>query len=185
MTIQKFYRINGGSTQVEGVYSDIAMPTRYSYMKYGEKDLEGALSWDKVAQANYKQINSYSNFSDVVTTSVERINKDPKFKLVDEYAKWLKEQQDDSTYSLNFNEYDKELKEREKYAEKFNTVFKYESGLAFNSPKYELPLFESNADLKKKREIWHKNLAKDMYVSEALKVLSQLKLSKPLELVKN
>ena len=41
MTIQKFYRINGGSTQVEGVYSDISIPTRYSYMRYGERDLEG------------------------------------------------------------------------------------------------------------------------------------------------
>ena len=66
MTIQKFYRINGGSTQVEGVYSDIAMPTRFSYMKYGERDLEGALPWDKVPQASYAQVNSYSNFSDVV-----------------------------------------------------------------------------------------------------------------------
>ena len=60
MTIQKFYRINGGSTQVEGVYSDIAMPTRFSYMKYGERDLEGALPWDKVPQASYTQVNSYS-----------------------------------------------------------------------------------------------------------------------------
>tara|TARA_R110000787_G_scaffold263775_1_gene369624 strand:- start:3739 stop:5865 length:2127 start_codon:yes stop_codon:yes gene_type:complete len=185
MTIQKFYRINGGSTQIEGVYSDIAMPTRFSYMKYGEKDIPGALKWDKVSQATYKQVNSYSNFSDVVTTSVERINKDPKFRLVDQYAKWLKEQQDDSTYSLNYNQYDKDLKEKEKFAEKFKTVFKYESGLAFNSPKYEIPLFKENQDLKEKREVWHKNLAKDMYVSEALKVLSQLKLRVPQKLVKN
>ena len=105
MTIQKFYRINGGSTQVEGVYSDIAMPTRFSYMKYGERDLEGALPWDKVPQASYTQVNSYSNFSDVVTTSIERINKDPKFQLIDEYAKWLKKEQDDSSYSLNYKQY--------------------------------------------------------------------------------
>ena len=185
MTIQKFYRINGGSTQVEGVYSDIAMPTRFSYMKYGERDLEGALPWDKVPQASYTEVNSYSNFSDVVTTSIERINKDPKFQLIDEYAKWLKKEQDDSSYSLNYKQYQKELKLREEFAKKFKSVFKYQSGLAFNSPSYEIPLFKENIDLKEKRNAWHKNLSKDLYISEALNVLSQLKLASKQEIVKN
>lgn len=185
MTIQKFYRINGGSTQVEGVYSDIAMPTRFSYMKYGERDLEGALPWDKVPQASYSQVNSYSNFSDVVTTSIERINKDPKFQLIDEYAKWLKKEQDDSSFSLNYKQYQKESKQSDEYAKKFKSVFKYQSGLAFNSPSYELPLFEVNKDLKEKRDAWHKNLSKDLYISEALNVLSQLKLVSNQEIVKN
>ena len=185
MTIQKFYRINGGSTQVEGVYSDIAMPTRFSYMKYGERDLEGALPWDKVPQASYTQVNSYSNFSDVVTTSVERINKDTKFQLIDEYAKWLKKEQDDSSYSLNYKQYQKELKQKEEFAEKFKTVFKYQSGLAFNSPSYEIPLLKVNEDLKEKRDTWHKNLSKDLYISEALNVLSQLKLVSSQNIVKN
>ena len=185
MTIQKFYRINGGSTQVEGVYSDIAMPTRFSYMKYGERDLEGALPWDKVPQASYSQVNTYSNFSDVVTTSIERINKDPKFQLIDEYAKWLKKVQDDSSFSLNYKEYQKESKLSDAYAEKFKSVFKYQSGLAFNSPSYELPLFEVNKDLKEKRDAWHKNLSKDLYISEALNVLSELKLVSNQKIVKN
>ncbi len=185
MTIQKFYRINGGSTQVEGVYSDISMPTKFSYMKYGERDLAGALPWDKVPQATYSQINSYSNFSEVINNSIERINNDPKFQLVDEYAKWLKEEQDDSKFSLNYKKYCKEIKDKEKLAKKFNTVFKFQSGLAFHSPKYEIPLFQKNEDLKDKREIWHKNLAKDMYVSEALNVLSELKLKTLQKIVKN
>jgi len=185
MTIQKFYRINGGSTQVEGVYSDIAMPTRFSYMSYGERDLEGALKWDKVPQANYKPINSYINFSDVVTSSIERINNDPKFQLIDEYAKWLKNEQEDSTYSLNYKQYKKELKEREVFSKKFNSVFKYKSNLTFNSPKYELPLFKDNKDLEEKRMAWHNNLSKDIYISEALNVLSQLKIGVKREIVKN
>jgi len=185
MTIQKFYRINGGSTQVEGVYSDIAMPTRFSYMSYGERDLEGALKWDKVPQANYKPINSYINFSDVVTSSIERINNDPKFQLIDEYAKWLKNEQEDSTYSLNYKQYKKELKEREVFSKKFNSVFKYKSNLTFNSPNYELPLFKDNKDLEEKRMAWHNNLSKDIYISEALNVLSQLKIGVKQEIVKN
>ncbi|MFD2568856.1 carboxy terminal-processing peptidase [Pseudotenacibaculum haliotis] len=185
MTIQKFYRINGGSTQMEGVYSDIAIPNRYSYMKFGERDMDGALKWDMVPQAKYVQTNSYSNFSDVVNSSKERIANDPKFQLVNEYAKWLKKEQDDSTYSLNYKEYVQNLKDRGEYAKRFNSVFKYDSHLVFNSPKYELPLFEKNQDLKEEREKWHTYLSKDMYIAEALNVLSQLKLRVPVEIVKN
>lgn len=184
MTIQKFYRINGGSTQMEGVYSDIAIPDRYSYMKFGERDMDGALKWDMVPQANYTQVNSYSNFSEVVNTSKDRIANDPKFQLVNEYAKWLKKEQDDTSYSLNFDEYVKDLEDREKYSERFNSVFEYQSDLKFNSPEYEKELIASNTDLSEKRKIWHKNLSKDMYIEEALKVLSQLKLKDPNVMVK-
>ena len=185
MTIQKFYRINGGSTQMEGVYSDIAIPDRYSYMKFGERDMDGALKWDMVPQAKYTAVNSYSNFDEVVNTSKERIAGDPKFQLVNEYAKWLKKEQDDASYSLNYKEYVKDLEDREKYSERFNSVFDYNSDLAFQSPLYEKPLLAENTDLKEKRTVWHKNLSKDMYIEEALKVLSQLKLRVPLQVVKN
>jgi carboxyl-terminal processing protease len=185
MTIQKFYRVNGGSTQIEGVYSDIIMPSRYSYMKFGERDLEGALIWDKVPQANYIQTNSYENFADVVYNSNQRIASNTQFKLVNEYAKWLKENQDDSSYSLNYKAFSKENDVQEKEAEKFKSVFKYNSKLKFLSPKYELPLLKKDTTLADKRTAWHKNLSKDMYVSEALNVLSELKLKNHNKIVKN
>ncbi|APZ44917.1 tail-specific protease [Polaribacter reichenbachii] len=185
MTIQKFYRVNGGSTQKEGVYSDIAMPSRLSYMKYGERDLEDALDWDKVPQANYTQTNSYANFNDVVYNSKQRIANSDNFKLVNEYAKWLKKNQDDTSYSLNYKTFFKESEIREKEAEKFKSVFDYKSNLTFTSPQYEQSLFKENEDLKDKRLAWHKNLSKDMYVSEALNVLSELKLNKKTDIVKH
>ncbi|WP_397445778.1 carboxy terminal-processing peptidase [Polaribacter sp. R77954] len=185
MTIQKFYRVNGGSTQKEGVYSDIAMPSRLSYMKYGERDMTGALAWDKVPQAKYTQTNSYDNFNDVVYNSKQRIATSKNFKLVNEYAKWLKENQDNTSYSLNYKQFFKESDAKEKEAEKFKSVFDYKSNLTFTSPKYEQSLFKENEDLKDKRVAWHKNLSKDMYISEALNVLSELKLREKTEIVKN
>ncbi|MGB1284672.1 MAG: carboxy terminal-processing peptidase [Polaribacter sp.] len=185
MTIQKFYRINGGSTQVEGVYSDIAIPSRYSYMKFGERDLDGALLWDKVPQANYTQTNTYENFADVVYNSKERIASNPKFKLINEYAKWLKKNQDASSYSLNYKNYAEENKAKEEQAKKFSSAFKFDSNLKFVSPKYEFPLLEKDSVLADKRLAWHKNLSKDVYVSEALNVLSELKMKTPTEIVKN
>ncbi len=185
MTIQKFYRVNGGSTQKEGVYSDIAMPSRYSYMDFGERNIEGALSWDKVPQANYSQTNSYSNFADVVYNSKQRIASSENFKLVNEYAKWLKENQDDTSYSLNYKKFFRENEEKDEEAKKFKSVFDYKSNLTFTSPKYEQFLIKDNKDLADKRMAWHKNLSKDMYVSEALNVLSDLKLREKGKIVKN
>jgi carboxyl-terminal processing protease len=185
MTIQKFYRINGGSTQMEGVYSDISMPNKYSYMKFGERDLTDALPWDKVAQAVYKKVDPYVNFSEVVNESKERISTDEKFKVINEYAKWLKKNQENTSYSLSYKDFIKKSETQKKESEKFSSVFKYESNLTFNSPKYEDPLFKKDSVLEKKRAGWHKALSKDIYVSEALTVLSKLKLKTQNEIVKN
>jgi carboxyl-terminal processing protease len=185
MTIQKFYRVNGGSTQIEGVYSDIAMPNKYSYMKFGERDLTGALIWDKVPQANYTKTNSYENFSDVINKSKNRIALDEKFKLINEYAKWLKENQEDTSYSLNFKDFSKESALLEIASKKYTSAFKNETKLNFESPKYEFPLMEKDSVLADKRTAWHKNLAKDIYVAEALNVLKDLKLKNTTDTVRN
>lgn len=177
MTIQKFYRINGGSTQIEGVYADIAMPDRYSYMEHGERDLDGALPWDKVPQAKYTKTNSYANFADVVYRSKSRINKNPKFISINNYAKWLKKNQDNNTYSLNYNQYKVNSDKREKIGNKFKDVFKFNSNLTFTAPKYEFSLFKKDTVLKEKRTRWHKNLKEDIYMNEALNVLSELKMN--------
>jgi carboxyl-terminal processing protease len=185
MTIQKFYRVNGGSTQIEGVYSDIAMPNKYSYMKFGERDLTGALIWDKVPQANYTKTNSYENFSDVINKSKNRIALDEQFKLINEYAKWLKENQEDTSYSLNFRDFSKESALLEVASKKYTNAFKNKTKLNFESPKYEFQLIEKDSVLGDKRTAWHKNLAKDIYVAEALNVLKDLKLKNTTETVRN
>jgi len=185
MTIQKFYRVNGGSTQIEGVYSDIAMPNKYSYMKFGERDLTGALIWDKVPQANYTKTNSYENFSDVVNKSKNRIALDEQFKLINEYAKWLKENQEDTSYSLNFKDFSKESALLEIASKKYTNAFKNKTKLNFESPKYEFQLIEKDSVLADKRTAWHKNLAKDIYVAEALNVLKDLKLKNTTETVRD
>ncbi len=184
MTIQKFYRVNGGSTQKEGVYSDIAIPSRYSYMKFGERDLDGALAWDKVPQAKYVPTNIYANFRDVVYNSKQRISKDPKYKLINDYAKWLKKNQDDTSYSLHYERFVQEAKKREEQAKRFNSVFEYQSDLTFDSPLYEKSMLSTNPNLGDKRKAWHQNLAKDLYISEALNVLDELKLRTAVELVR-
>ncbi|MCF6296371.1 MAG: carboxy terminal-processing peptidase [Flavobacteriaceae bacterium] len=184
MTIQKYYRINGGSTQLEGVKSDIAMPDRYTYLKIFERDEKNPLEWDKIEPAEYIPTNSYENFHNVVNESKKRIASNPQFMLIDKNAKWLKKGRDDNIVNLNYNEYKKELNKRLEESKEFDLIKEYKNNLVFISPEYELSLIEKDSILRQKRNIWHKNLGKDVYVEEALNVLSQLKMNKNL-LVKN
>ncbi len=184
MTIQKFYRINGGSTQLKGVESDIAMPDRYTYLEIGERDEKNPMVWDKIEPAKYTPVDIYENFHKTINNSKKRIAANPQFMLIDKNAKWLKEGRDNYDVNLNYEAYKNEIDKRIEESKAYDAISDYESNLVFNSPKYEYPLMEKDSVLAQKREVWHKNLSRDIYVEEALTVLSELKISKTL-LVKN
>lgn len=185
ITIQKFYRINGGSTQMEGVHSDIMLPSRYSYMEIGERDSKNALKFDKVAPANYALWNNYENYGLVINNSKKRIENSKYFKLIDENAKWLKSSQDDSLAYLNYAAYKNDLESRKNESLKFKDLAEYTSDLTYTSPLYEKPLLDADKDLAEKRIVWHKNLKEDIYVEEAINVLSELKIKSQAQMVKN
>ncbi|WP_457610804.1 carboxy terminal-processing peptidase [Lutibacter sp.] len=185
MTIQKFYRINGGSTQLEGVHSDIVLPDRYSYMNIGERDLENPLKFDKVKQADYTLWNNYENFSQTINQSKKRIANNNYFKLIDQNAKWLKKSQDDTVIYLNYKAYKKDLEYHKNQSLKYKAIGDYTTNLTYTSPLYEKTLLQNDSDLAEKREAWHKNLKNDIYIEEALNVLSELKIKPEYQLVKN
>ena len=175
MTIQKFYRINGGSTQLEGVHSDIMLPSRYSYMEIGERDLENPLKYDKVPAATYSLWNNYENFNDVINNSKKRIATNKYFKLIDENARWIKSMRDSNMFSLNYSDYKSKLEANDEEAKRFRKISEYATNLTFKSLPYEDKLVEQDSSLKIKRNRWHQSLAKDVYMEEALNVLNDLK----------
>lgn len=174
LTTQKFYRINGGSTQLEGVKSDIVVPDRYSYIDLGERDQQNPLGWDKITPADYKVWDGYIDLDDAVENSKERMAKNEQIKLIEENAKWLKEQQDENLISLKYDDYVSKQQESKKRSERFKSLKDYDSRLSFGSLQYETELFTQDSVLREKRDRWHKNLARDIYVEEAVNVLKDL-----------
>ena len=173
-TTQKFYRINGGSTQLEGVRSDVVMPDRYSYLKMGERDVENAMPWDKIDPADYTVWKSNENFNKAILHSKERIAANPHFKLIEENAKWIDSRSDENEYSLNIDKFRKAQNTIEEKAKKFKPIFDYKNDLKFTSLPYEIAQMSKDNVLKEKRERWHESLSKDIYVEEALNVLDDL-----------
>lgn len=173
-TTQKFYRINGGSTQLKGVASDVVLPDRYSYIEIGERDAENALPWDKIDPASYKIWDKQPNFDLAVANSKKRVEENPQFKLIDENAKWLSKRKDENDYSLNITKFKQEQNTLEAEAKKFKVLSDYKNQLVFTSLPFEEAMMAKDDVLKEKRKRWHENLAKDVYVEEAINVLADL-----------
>jgi len=173
-TTQKFYRINGGSTQLKGVSSDVVMPDRYSYIEIGERDTDNAMAWDKIDPASYTISNKNENFDSAIAKSKKRMQESAQFKLIDENAKWLSKRKEENDYSLNFESFKKEQENLELAAKKYKAINDYKDDLVFSSLPYEEALMQKDTMLKEKRSRWHESLSKDAYVEEALNVLSDL-----------
>ena len=176
-TTQKYYRINGGSVQLEGVKSDINVPYRYKYLDFGEKDSENPLEWDEIDNVDYTTWQSNFDFDQAIQKSKDRMSNNEYLKLVDENAKWIKAVRDDKLINLNYDKFKKELEENLSETKKFDALNDFSMDFNFKSLPYEIDLIEKDSVLGIKRKRWHKSLNKDIYIEEALNVLSDLRFS--------
>ena len=173
-TTQKFYRINGGSTQLEGVASDIVMSDRYAYLKMGERDVENAMPWDKIDAADYTVWSKQNNFNLAISNSKKRIASNAQMALIDENAKWLDERNKENVYSLQIDTFKQEQKALEETNKKYKSISDYTNSLKFTSLPYEQELMKNDETLRDKRNNWHESLSEDIYVEEAIHVLDDL-----------
>lgn len=178
LTTQKYYRINGGSVQLEGVKSDVVVPGRFSYIDVGEKDKTNPLPWDEIDAANYKVLDTYYDYNETISKSKERMRNNAQLKLIDENAKWMKSKIDETLVPLNYEVYRATNQKNEEESKRFDAISEYKTNLTFKSHAYERKLFTSDTtDLKEKRERWYESMSKDVYIEEALNVLEDLKMS--------
>jgi carboxyl-terminal processing protease len=176
ITTDKFYRINGGSTQLEGVKSDVVFPGRYTYIETGEQSQDNPLSWDQISPANYQPWDVNMNFEYALERSRERIANNAYMILIDEQAKWIKAQQDDTLYSLNYEDFIEERKARTNQTSKYDELDKFRASYTLKSPNADLLELEQDDVLKEKRLRWEESLIKDIYLYEAVNVLEDLAL---------
>jgi len=171
ITTQKFYRINGGSTQLEGVKSDIILPDRYVYLDMGEKDMKNAMNWDEIVPATYTPTATSDLLSPIIEKSKQRIEQNEYFKLIDQNAKWIAKQRKDYDYSLNYDKFAKKEEQLTQKRKEFDKLKEYKNSFTFSSLPHEIEQMKTDTILGKKRERWHENLSKDIYTEEAVTIL--------------
>lgn len=111
ITIQKFFRINGSSTQYKGVTSDIILPDPYAHLETGEQFLKHSIPWGKVDAVDFKPWKASYDRKKILAESKKRVKKNNRFKRIEETVAWYDQRRKDTSKSLNMDDYLKERKE--------------------------------------------------------------------------
>lgn len=173
VTQQKFYRINGGATQLKGVIPDVLLPDPYAFIDAGEKQLENPMPWDEISKANYREFNTI-NYPKVIKKSSMRVEKNQLFALINEQAKEIKLKKDDTKYNLKIDKFRAEQKQFRDQNKKYEDLRKEIKG--FNAVMLDEDKMRIGNDTTRlgRETRWAKNVAKDLYIYEASNVLNDL-----------
>ena len=173
LTIQKFYRINGGSTQLRGVRSDIVLPDNLEYLKVREKDDPDALKWDEIAKANYTVWNPGYELKTIEQLSNKRLENDPQFKLIQEKSEWLAKE-NNKTYSLQLSRYRKEQQRITDTVKQMDSLLKLKDSLNVSALPGEATRWANDKDKQQQFDQWLKGLRTDIYLDQAVKVMDDM-----------
>ncbi len=173
LTVQKFYRINGGSTQLRGVTPDIKLPDPYSELEGGERKDKAALKWDEIPAANYHATNSY-DLPMLASASARRIAANGEFRVIEQSAVRLKARENDNSYSLNEVAYKKELDEASQLSKQLEELEKKATPMPITNPKEDMTRIDADSNSVTKNKNWIKNLQKDIYISEAVNIVNDM-----------
>jgi len=173
VTIQKFYRINGGATQLKGVRPDIVLPDIFSQIDKGEKEDENSLPWDEIKRANYK---TYSDLSDYVRllkkNSQKRTKNSEAFVAIDKRSLTLSKYKTQTNFPLNFDKYYQEESLKDRESESFKKIFEKTYDMQIINPKADEAEVSANDDVKKRNDKWKENTQKDVVLYETAMIMN-------------
>jgi len=176
MTVQKFYRVNGGSTQLKGVVPDIVLPDNFLYIESGENEYTNPMAWSEITPVTFGQdVVMITNKAKIASASLSRINQSKDFDLIRESAGMLKENKDETRYPLQAAQYRAYMNKREEKAKKFENLFKNDvAGMRVTNLSADLPKINLDESNKARNEEFIKDLKKDIYLEETLNIMRDM-----------
>lgn len=177
LTLQKFYRINGGSTQKKGVAADINLPDIYEFSKFREKDNPDALPWDEIQKAEYNNWKYSLDLNPIKAASAERLKSSNAFNVIGKNAQWIAEQ-NDKVVTLNLKKYQEEQKQIKASVKQIETSGKLSNELDVTAMADDLKKFEYDSGKLERFKEWIKRLKSDIYLDEAVNVVNDMVIQK-------
>jgi len=174
LTTQKFYRIDGTTNQLKGVKPDVALPDRFIYIDHGEKDLDYPIPWDEISPAKYREWNQIGQLEKIKEVSKMRVTNNPKFEVVMENAERLKEQQEQTSYTLNLEKYTENQHQLKKEAKKYQATQDEIEELSVYALEVDKNIEQQDTVKWERRQKLHESLKKDIYLHEAVSILEDL-----------
>jgi len=175
LTFQKFYRINGGSTQLKGVTPDIIIPDQYDYLKIREKDESSALPWDEIAKAPFQQWQSNVDVDAIIKKENQSIASDPTFSLIKQNTDWLAKNIE-APVNLNLKKYKENQSILRTTDSQLNKLTKLPLPMNIEVAKADMDKFYHNPDKAKgeRYQAWLKGQKSDLYINQTVKILSDI-----------
>jgi carboxyl-terminal processing protease len=174
LTVQKFYRINGGATQLKGVTPDIVLPDSYQLMDIGEKEEKYALPWDEIAPAKYSAWTTTLPKENLRRQSEKRVNADQEFKLVKDNAVRIKKESEETDFTLNLDDYRKEMKSQTEEAKKYEKLMKTPTGLKISAPQADIAINKADTARAEITQRMIEDLSKDIYLNEGVNIMKDM-----------
>jgi carboxyl-terminal processing protease len=177
ITIQKFYRVNGGTTQLTGVLPDMVLPDKYSSFVVGERSEDYPLQWNEINALPIKMdmASQKTKIQNATKKSARRVSKNPLFNLVEQESKRIDKNRKQSVFNLNFEGFKAEQEKRERQNQEYDEALKKlfsENSMSILKKDTEI-IGSDSAKLKLKND-WLKAYKKDFYLSEAANILLDL-----------
>jgi carboxyl-terminal processing protease len=173
LTLQKFYRINGGSTQIKGVTPDIILPDQYEYLKFREKDNPDALQWDEIAKAKYTTWGTNAAIESISKTEEEKINNNNVFNEIKKNSALLSKL-NDGIYTLNLKKYQEEQKEIKNIVKQIESLIKTEKENPVELLSADLVTNTLDTAKIERQKLWVKGLKNDIYLNETINIMNNV-----------
>lgn len=176
LTIQNFYRINGGSTQLKGVIPDIVLPDNYSLLDIGEKEYDYALPFSEINPVVFDQkvYRTDKILPDVIRMSQNRVDQSPYFQLVRQNAARFKRQRDQSVFPLQIDQYKQKVEARKAEAEKYKDIYPANASLSVTNPAQDLVYIQADSIRIARNDDFIQAVRKDLHLAETLEILSDM-----------
>lgn len=183
VTIQKFYRVNGASTQYKGVVPDIILPDPMGFVENREQDLEYSIGWDEIAPLKYEPWTDFSYDLDLLRSrSQQRVGQDSRMQKVKSYVNYLTERRKDTVVALNVDKLKKQDEENEKRNKELKLddmnmdiqVSNYEASIKAHETINKNDEAKWAEDFKKRNEEWLETIRKDAALEETLYILDDV-----------
>lgn len=175
LTVQKFFRVTGGSTQLKGVTPDIILPNNWLYVETGEKEEEFPMEWTQIDPVPFSQkVYSLSGLKKIKELANVRIKNNEVFQVIDQRARRIKELRDDTEHTLNLEEYLAKNKKLDEEDDSYNKLFEREVLTSIANLPVDMASINADESKKARNDEWLKSVKKDVYLLETLNIMHDM-----------
>jgi carboxyl-terminal processing protease len=172
ITVQKFYRVTGKTTQLDGVTPDIVLPDFYNLLKNGEGENDYPLESTTIEAVPFSQ-SAYAvpDLNTLRINSEKRVATNATFGKVNENAMRMRKMQDETTYLLQLDKYRQWNKRQDEESNKYEDMFQPISAFQLNNLNADLAHIQSDTSRVARNESWLKDRKKDVQLYETMQIM--------------